>query len=175
MLPVGRVAGHRGRGGELTVRTLAAADTWLGVRRFRIDGPAGDQDYEVESSRAYRNRLVLKLKGVDDASAAAGLRGGRVAVERAEAPELPQGTHYVADLVGLLVVDEAGQELGRVVGVVTSGGADVLRVRVTPGADEEDDGEELLIPLAPEYVRSLDEREGRIVAHVPPDLRELNR
>jgi 16S rRNA processing protein RimM len=152
---------------------LCEAERWLEVTRFRIDGSAGQRFYEVENSRAYRDRLVLKLKGIDDANRAAGLRGDRVQVARAEAPELPEDEHYVAELVGMQVVDESGREIGRVEGVVGAGDADVLRV--VSGENEEDEAEELLIPLAARYVLDIDVARRRIEVRVPPELRELNR
>ena len=152
---------------------MAEAECWLEVTRFRIDGSSGRAFYEVESSRAYRDRLVLKLKGIDSANEAAGLRGGRVRVARAEAPELPEGEHYVAELVGMQVVDETGREIGHVAGMVGAGVADVLRV--VSGGNEEDEAEELLIPLAASYVLDIDVARRRIEVRVPPELRELNR
>jgi 16S rRNA processing protein RimM len=177
------VAGHRGRGGELTVRTLGEAGGWLGLRRIRIEGPAAVAVYEVESSRAYRDRLVLKLKGVDDANAAAALRGCRVQVARGEAPELSPGEYYVEELVGMDVVDESGRRIGRVAAVLASGDADVLSVAAEgPGSetdtgadDEEEVTEELLIPLAPGFVRGIDLARRRIDVSVPRELWELNR
>ncbi len=158
----------------MTVRTRGEAGSWLQLARVRIEGAGVGPDgkfYEVEESRAYRDRLVLKLEGVDEANTAAGLRGASVLVARAEAPQLPEGRHYVEELEGLLVVDASGDEIGLVVGVVASGDADVLRVR-PPGEEET---EELLIPMAPDFVRSIDPEAGRIEAEVPEELRELNR
>jgi len=172
---VGRVSGHRGGGGEITVRTLAAAENWLDVMRFRIDGSSGASFYEVESSRAYRDRLVLKLKGIAGANEAAGLRGARVQVARAEAPELPEGEHYVAELVGMQVVDHTGREIGRVSGVIGAGDADVLRVASGGNEEGEEETEEILIPLAARYVTDIDVTQRRIEVNVPPELRELNR
>jgi 16S rRNA processing protein RimM len=146
------------------------------VRRVWIaSGPEEGRYYEVEHGRAYRDRLVLKLKGIDDANGAARLRGHDVEVARTDAPELPEGVHYVAELVGMLVVDESGEELGRVAGVVETGGTDVLRVQ--PGAPRsggEEEAEEYLIPLAREYVRSIDASRRRIEVIMPRELRELN-
>jgi 16S rRNA processing protein RimM len=142
--------------------------------------PPEGRFYEVEHSRAYRDRLVLKLKGIEDGNGAARLRGHEVFVAREDAPGLPEGVHYVADLVGMLVVDERHGELGRVEGIVETGGVDLLRVQ-RGGRDAEsksgdkEDAEELLIPLAREYVRSVDEGERRIHVRIPPELRDLNR
>jgi 16S rRNA processing protein RimM len=144
--------------------------------------PPDGRYYEVEHSRAYRDRLVLKLKGIEDGNEAARLRGHDVFVAREDAPRLPDGVHYVAELVGMLVVDERHGELGRVEGIVETGGVDLLRVRRSErdsssasGDGDEEDAEELLIPLAREYVRSVDEDERRIHVRIPPGLRDLNR
>ena len=94
------------------------------MRRVRIGRPPEGEEFDVEHSRAYRDRLVLKLKGVDDANQAAGLRGSSVFVTREDAPDLPEGVHYVDELVGMLVHDETGRELGRVERVIDTGGTD---------------------------------------------------
>jgi 16S rRNA processing protein RimM len=174
---VGRIAGHRGRRGEVTVRGCGQAEAWLTVRRVWIAHGTEGRFYDVEHSRAYRDRLVLKLKGIDDANDAARLRGHHVEVARGDAPELPEGVHYVAELVGMLVLDESGRELGRVTGVVETGGTDLLRVRARAreSGNAEEEAEEYLIPLAREYVRSIDAADRVIEANVPRELRELNR
>jgi 16S rRNA processing protein RimM len=175
-LPVGRVAGHRGRNGEVTVRTLGPAAGWTAVRRFRLEGTTGTSEFGVEASRAYRDRLVLKLEGVEDANAASRLRGARVSVKREEAPALPAGLHYVAVLIGLVVIDAQGRELGRVVDVIAAGDADVLRVLPARGpGEEENERDELLVPLAPPFLLEVDEAHGRIVVDLPQELRQLNR
>ena len=72
LLPLGRVSGHRGRTGELTVRIFRGeADHWSEVRRVWVDTGKGESSmFEVEQARAYRDRLVLKLAGVEDPTAA---------------------------------------------------------------------------------------------------------
>jgi len=178
MVSVGRVAGHRGREGEITIRGCEHAQGWIGVSRVHVGEPEKGREYEVENSRAYRDRLVLKLKGVDDGNQAAGLRGAAVWVTEEDAPRLPEGVHYVDHLVGMLVVDESGHELGRVEQVIATGGTDLLRVQrhaADSDAGEEEETQELLIPIAREYVRSIDEAERRIEVRVPRELLELNR
>jgi 16S rRNA processing protein RimM len=175
-IPVGRIAGHRGGRGEVTVRGCGQAEAWLAVRRVWIAGGPEGRFYDVEHCRAYRDRLVLKLKGIDDANGAARLRGHDVEVARRDAPELPEGVHYVAELVDMLVLDESGEELGRVAGIIETGGTDVLRVRQgVQVSGQEEEAAEYLIPLAREYVRSIDAALRRIEVSMPRELRELNR
>jgi 16S rRNA processing protein RimM len=175
-IPVGRIAGHRGARGEVTVRGCGQAEAWLAIRRVWVArGPEG-RFYDIEHCRAYRDRLVLKLKGVDDANGAARLRGYDVEVARRDAPELPEGVHYVAELLDMLVLDESGQELGRVAGIIETGGTDVLRVQQgVQVSGREEEAAEYLIPLAREYVRSIDAALRRIEVSMPRELRELNR
>ena len=71
----------------------------------------------------------LCLAGVEDRDAAEALRGRELFVPRAEAAPLPEGRYYIADLIGMQVVDEAGRELGRLADVMQAGGNDVYEVR----------------------------------------------
>ena len=117
-LPIGKVAGFRGRAGELTIRVASGeAKRWVGLRSVWIArrgaGPDGEGTlYGVESARAYRDRLVVKLHGVDDPTAADALRGAIVAAPEGQVPALTEGVHYVARLVGLEGRDEEGRRLG---------------------------------------------------------------
>lgn len=174
---MGKVTGHRGRGGELTVRVFAGdGEHWTGTLRWWI-GRAKENEgclYEAQHARAYRDRLVLKLRGVDDADRAARLRGCEARVASAEAPELPQGVHYADRLVGMTVRDESGRILGRVVGVLPTGGTDLLRVAATPAAGSSGTDEELLIPMAREFVEVVEDR-ATIQVRLPEGLEGLNR
>lgn len=162
-LPIGRVAGHRGARGEITVRVVSGeAPRWVHLRRVLLDG----DPYEVEQSRAYGDRLVLKLRGVDGAGDAAALRGRQAAAPAEEVPILPEGRYWVSRLLGARVADETRGDLGTVEDVVETGGADLLLVR-------EASGRERLVPLAREIVVGIDEKAGRIVVRLPEGLFEL--
>ena len=162
-LPLGRVAGHRGAGGEITVRVASGdAPRWAQIRRILLDG----DPFEVEQARAYGDRLVLKLRGVEGASQAAALKGRQAAAPAEEVPNLPEGRYWVSRLLGARVADETRGDLGIVEDVVETGGTDLLLVR-------EESGRERLIPLAREFVVGIDERSGRIAVRLPEGLYEL--
>jgi 16S rRNA processing protein RimM len=167
LLPLGRVIGHRGAKGELTVRLAREEGArWTALERVWI-GKAGEETvYEIESSRAYRDRLVLKLKGIDGADQAAQLRGMNALVARGEEPELPEDSYYVARLVGMEVRNEAGERLGEVSDVMPTAGADLLLVQ--RGDDE------VMIPLAKEIVIEVSEEQKRITVRLPEGLLEIN-
>lgn len=168
----GRVSGFRGTGGEVTVRVFSGiAARWVGLRRVTAlpEGGAGEgSEWAVEAARAYGDRLVLKLRGVDDPTAAEALRGFWLEAPPEEVPSLPEGTYFVQGLVGVRVVDEALGDLGVVEDVLDTGGVELLQVRAA-------DGGEILIPFAEEIVRKVDMEAGILRTRVPEGLVDLNR
>lgn len=171
-LPVGRVLGHRGATGELTVRVGSGdGSDWTSIDEFWIGrGDTAGRAYRVETSRAYNDRLVLKLRGIDDANTAAQLKGADVRAREDQAPELPEETYHAARLIGLRVELEDGVELGSVCEVQPTGGTDLLLVRPKDGS-----AEDLMIPMAREIMIELDTAKGRIVVRPPDGLLQLNR
>lgn len=178
LLPVGRVAGHRGRAGELTVKVFGGdAEHWTGLGEVWIgsrDGAEG-RFRRIENSRGYRDRLVLKLEGVDDAQAAEALRGRQVMARETDAPRLPEGEYYFAKLIGMEVRDEAGGLIGTVTDVVSAGGSALLVVRRGTAGETAGEAEEILIPLAREIVLEVRDDERRMTVRPPEGLLELNR
>lgn len=154
------------------------AEHWNRLRSFWIGSKDGTEGrfYAVQASRAYRDRLVLKLEGIDDPDGAEALRGKRLMARDAEAPPLPDGVWYTARLIGMTVLDESGGRIGRVTDVTSAGGADLLVVR-DAAAPEEDSTEsnEILIPLAREIVIEVNEEERIMTVRPPEGLLDLNR
>ena len=163
-LVLGRVSGFRGGGGELTVRVASGdASRWIHLSRVVVDG----RGRTVESARAYRDRLVLKLDGIDDATGASALRGKEVCAAAEDVPRLPKDVYWVERLVGARVMDVAMGDIGCVADVVKTGGVDLLLVR-------DGGGVETLVPLVKDIVTTIDEAAGTIQVALPPGLRGLN-
>ena len=131
--------------------------------------------YDVESSNSYKDKLVLKLAGIDSPSAAAELRGSTVMLPEGETLPLEEGEYFGAQLVGMEVVDESGRALGRVEDLLPTGGTDLLLVRRQVGGEQNQSATaELMIPLAREIVLEIDENSGRIKVRLPAGLLQLN-
>lgn len=167
-LCIGRVRGHRGSAGEMTVVVASGRpERWRGLDKVLLDtGPGAELEiYEVQGSRAYKDRLILKLSGVDDPGQAAGFKGRSVWVAGCDAPALPEGEYYLERLVGM-TLKEDGKALGTVADILESGGTHVLVVAT-------ENGGELLIPLVREMVKEVDETESSIHVVLPKGLKEL--
>jgi 16S rRNA processing protein RimM len=174
MIPLGRVKGHRGLSGELTV-TVAAGDAtvWSQIQRVWIGNSSGQGDYhDVEERRAYGDKLVLKLAGIDDATSSAALKGWAAMAPDSELPALMEGEFFGAQLSGFEVVEESGEVLGHVDDIFPTGGVDLLIV--TRKILEPKGVEELMIPLAKEIILGIDQACSRITVRLPEGLRSLN-
>jgi 16S rRNA processing protein RimM len=69
-----------------------------------------------------------------------------------------EGEYYWGDLVGLAVENEAGEALGAVAGLISTGAHDVLQVRDGEG----EEAAERLIPFVAAYVLDVDLATRRI-------------
>jgi 16S rRNA processing protein RimM len=116
----------------------------------------------VTSTRPHKDRLLVRFEGVDDRTAAEQLLGVVLAGEPLGA--LPDGEHWVHELIGAAVVDRAGEPLGRVVAVEANPAHDLLVL---------DDG--VLVPLVFVVDDRAEERPGLVVVDVPPGLLDVNR
>jgi 16S rRNA processing protein RimM len=113
---LGRVAGPFGVKGWLKVTSFTEPPGQiLDFPCWRADGPGGsNRELRPIESRPHGKAFVVRLAGVDDRTAAAALGRPELWVERSELPTLAAREHYRADLIGLEVVNLAGERLGRV-------------------------------------------------------------
>lgn len=121
------------------------------------NGPWQPRALEQGAVRALR--LVAKLEGMDTPEAVVALHDAQLGVPRADLPDSAPGEYYFSDLIGLPVVNLAGEALGSVTLVLETGANEVLVVK----------GErERLIPFIDTVIRSVElgqagAGDGRIV------------
>lgn len=161
---MGRVVRAQGLQGEVAIRleTDVAACVAAGRTLHVAREGAAARPLRVQGSRVQGSRATVKFGGVQTREEAEALVGAVVTLPRSEAPPLPEGSFYQADLVGLRVETEAGEPLGDVVDIVVTGGADVLVVRRGTG--------EWLLPAARAFVVAVDLPGSRLVVRVPEGL-----
>jgi 16S rRNA processing protein RimM len=111
----------------------------------------GEAATVVGSRRVGKGRVAVKLDRAVE-------RGAELAVRREDLVPPEDGTYYVADLVGLEVVEEGGERLGTVLDVLPGPANDALEL---------DGG--LLLPLVEDCVLEIDVEAGRVL--VAPGFR----
>ena len=117
----------------------------------------------IERIRFQQGKPVLKLEGTDDRNAAEALRNFEISIRAEDMEALPEGEHYVRDIIGCRVVDIAasGREIGILRDVIQNTAQSILEVE-TP------EGRTVLIPAVDEFMRSIDEEAGVIEVELIP-------
>lgn len=145
---MGRISAPFGVKGWVKVQpNTAAPRNLLAYKTWWVGADGGWKETAVAEARVQGRAVVAKLEGCDDRDAAGALRGKMVAVPRAALPGTRSDEYYWADLIGLAVVDESAQALGRITGILQTGANDVLVVR---------GDRERLIPFIAEVIRDVD-------------------
>ena len=147
LVAIGRVAKPRGIHGEAHLVAMTdypeRFEALESVVLQRHDGTR--LTVRVERVKAYGSRLAIKFRGYGTPEAVSGLRGAHLLVPRDQTHPLPEDVFYVFDIVGLDVVTEAGDPVGRVTDVLSLPAQDVYVV--------DRDGEELLLPAVRDVLR----------------------
>jgi 16S rRNA processing protein RimM len=162
LVTIGRVVKAHGIRGEVVVDVLSDVPGRFDVGAdVLLDGRA----VTITGSRPHQVRLLVRLEGVTDRTAAELLRGKTFEGEAADVSG--EETYYAHELVGMAVVDEDGGDLGTVSALIElpeTAGYDLLEVR-------RGDGSTWLLPAVDEYVEVEDDPAGgeRLAVIDPPE------
>ena len=161
VINVGRILGAHGLSGRVRIEVLSAVP-----HRFD-EGEVlhiGTNSYRISSSRRIRsNQIIITLQGIRTRDAAQALTGSWITVPETSAPELPEGEYFHFQLMGLRVITEAGEELGRLSEILETGSNDVY---VVSGPDGQ-----ILVPALSEVVQEIKLPEKIMVVRLPDGLR----
>jgi 16S rRNA processing protein RimM len=169
-LVVGRVVRAHGVTGELVVEvrtddpdTRFAPGTTLRAKPSR-GGP--ERDYVVDSAREHSGRLLVRLDGVADRTAADSMRGTLFLVDSADLPPIEEPDEfYDHQLEGLQVMTTAGTPVGSVAEVLHTAAGELLSVRT--------EGGEVLVPFVSAIVTAVSLTDQTIEIDPPEGLLEL--
>lgn len=155
--------GHRG-----AVRVLPLTDFPERYRRLKavyLEQGSLRRQVHIERVSYHKRFVILEFREIPDMNAAEKLKGAQLKIHRSELVPLPDGHHYVFDIVGSSVFDAEGEYLGVVEDVLRTGANDVYVVK-------SGDGDSLLVPALKTVVRDIDLARRRITVVLPEGLRE---
>ncbi len=162
---IGDIVNTQGIKGEM--RVIPCVDD---VTRFKlldkvyIDKKGNITEFEVENVRYHKQFVLLKLKGIDDMTAAERLKGSIVKITEDMAIPCEEGEYYIKDLYDMNVVSDEGEELGIITDVLFTGANDVYVI--TPK-----EGKDILIPAIKQVVLDVDVENKKMTVHLLEGLR----
>lgn len=159
MIVLGRIVAPYGVRGWLKVKPFGDdPEAWCEMPQWWLGAEADGSDWQtvgVERLRPHGSGWIAKLVGIDDRHAAERLDGWFIGAPRDALPTTGRDEYYWADLIGLEVVNEQGEPLGRVDSLLETGAHEVLVVK---------EGEtKRLLPFVAQVVREVDAAGHRLV------------
>jgi 16S rRNA processing protein RimM len=156
---VGVVVGAHSFDGRLRIqrdtdnpaRFRRGSELWIGAEPHRVQSTGGTAD-----------QVLVKLSGIDTREAAAALLREPVLVPAHTLPSLPDDTYYHYQLIDMTVRDDAGEVLGTLTEIISTGANDVY---VITAPDRE-----LLLPAIGDVVQSVDVPAAAMTVRLPEGL-----
>ncbi|MBR6150722.1 MAG: 16S rRNA processing protein RimM [Lachnospiraceae bacterium] len=159
---VGVITSPHGVKGEVNVfPTTDDAKRFRRLKEIILVQGKTEKIVEIENVKFFKQMVILKLKGYDDRDVVEKLRQCSLFVPREKAVRLQRDEYFIADLIGLKVLDGDAndEELGTIEDVMQTGANDVYEIRMK-------DGRELLLPAIKQCILAVDVEAGFIRVHV---------
>lgn len=164
LLQVGGIASTHGVRGEVKVfPTTDDPQRFRDLKTVKLDTGKGYLDLEIESVKFFKQFVILKFKGFDNINDVEKYKQRGLWITRDQAVECEEDEYFIADLIGLSVVDEAGEELGQVKDVMPTGANDVYVIEMK-------DGQEVLLPAIKQCVLDVNMQDRVMKVHLMEGL-----
>lgn len=165
LLQVGVITSTHGIRGEVKVfPTTDDAARFKKLKNVILDNGKERRDLEITSVKFFKNQVILKFKGIDDINDVEKYKKAPLFVTRENAVPLEENEYFIADLIGLSVTSDEGEELGVIDDVLQTGANDVYVVKKA-GAND------LLIPAIKDCILDVDVENGTMKVHLLAGLR----
>ena len=150
MVIMGRVASAHGIRGWIRIQPFTEyVDSLQDYKSWWIGQEHGPwREVKVKQCEVHSKTLAAQLPDCPDRTAAEKLKGLLIAVPRSSLPKQNEGEYYWSDLIGLVVLNEAGMQLGTVANLLETGANQVLNVKSDSG--------EILIPFVASAIKRVD-------------------
>lgn len=160
MFQVGIITGLHGLKGEVKVfPTTDDKHRFLDLTSVLLEKDGTLREMKIESVKFFKQFVFLKFEGYDDANAVEPFKRCPLMVTREDAVALEEDEYYVADLIGLSIVDDSGTTIGTLTDVIETGANDVYEVKTQ-------DGGTVLLPAIKDCILDVDMEEGIILVHL---------
>ncbi len=164
-LQIGAVANTHGIKGDLKIFPMTDDIKRFGkLKEVIMDTGRERLNLHVKAVRYQKNMVIINFEEFDNINQVEQYKGAKLLVDREHAVPLEEGEFFIADMIGMSVVSDEGEELGELVDVIQTGANDVY---VAKKGDTE-----LLLPAIKDCIKNIDMENGVITAHIMPGLRD---
>ncbi len=116
-------------------------------------------EMEIEEVKYHKDMVLLKIKGIDDMTAAERYKGCYIKIHRSQARELEEGQYFIADIIGSDVYTDDGTYLGKVDDIYNTGSNDIYVVK-------DELGKQILLPGIKDVILNVDIENQKVTVHL---------
>lgn len=150
---MGIISKTRGVKGEVVVTPLTPnLEHFFKINNYYISGQK--KNFNVETAREFKEKILLKLEGIDSPQEARFLVGQYLEIEESDLAPLPEGEFYVYELTGSQVFDTNKNFIGKLEEIFSYPANDVFLIV--------NDKKRFYLPAAREAVLKIDQ-ENKII------------
>ena len=166
LFSVGVITTAHGVKGEVKVfPTTDDANRFKKCKELLLETKSGTVSKRVQSVKFFKQFVILKLEGIDTMDDALLYKNHTLYVTRENAVKCKENEYYIADLIGMTVIDDKDINFGKVTEVYRTGANDVYEI-------SKEDGSSFLIPAIKDCILNVDLNERIMKIHVLEGLLE---
>lgn len=156
LLQVGAITSTHGVRGEVKVfPTTDDAKRFGKLKEVELETKEGTTTLHIKGVKYFKQFVILKFEEYDSLNDVESIKGRKLFVTRKNAVKLQKNEYFIADLIGMRVIDEEKGLEGLVDDVIQTGANDVYDITLA-------DGRNLLLPAIKDCVLNVD-IESRVV------------
>ena len=155
-LECGKIINTHGIKGAVKVESWCDSPYVLAdLERVFLEKDGAFKEYEVVNASVFKQFVILELDGIMTIEQAERLKNQILYLSRDDI-ELEEGEVFIADLIGLPVIDaDSGVEYGTITDVMNTGASDIYVIKTADG--------EAMMPAVKEFVKNVDLEKGVFV------------
>lgn len=160
LLQVGAITSTHGVRGEVKVfPTTDDVKRFSKLKEVELEASEGTTTLHIKGVKYFKQFVILKFAEYDSLNDVESIKGRKLFVTRKNAVKLQKDEYFIADLIGLKVIDEKKQLEGTLTDVLQTGANDVYDIMLT-------DGRNLLLPAIADCILQVDLENKVIKIHI---------
>lgn len=166
-LHIGTIVNMHGLKGEVKVYPHTNdLKRFEAIGRVYLD-KAFKKSLEIENVKYQKNMVILKFKGINHINDVEGYRQQELYINReTQGIDLEDEEFYIADLIGLQLVDETGQEHGIV--------KDVMQLKMQDVMEIEEKGKIWFLPFVDPFIIEVDLASKKLIVALIEGIKDAH-
>ena len=154
---IGKIVGVHGIKGEVKVKPESDVfERQIEIlKEIPIYRGTKKETLTIDSIKPHKDLYIVKFSQIKDRTEAEERIGGEIWINKEQQVELEEDEFYFTDLINCTVVNEKGEDIGKVVEILEQPASHILEI-------EKENGKRILVPFINQFIKEVNVKEKRI-------------